>query len=154
MNKAEMQELLRDEGAAAGLGVMGELPVIYWDNYCHGRIDFAWFIEGSRVPYAVFEIEGANVPSESLQGDLRKFYWVGDSSGASIKKYILLYSHRAERTLVSTPQKAVAAVQSKLRIEIANNQQFANTTCEVLIDDSSFIEKIRAIAKSALECGL
>lgn len=102
MNIQEAKRAVQEAGQSSGFAVMAEYPVVFWDSYEHGRIDFAWFRPHSRTLSVVFEIEGSNVQIPSLLKDLRKFHWSGTPH-----KVVFLYTERCGKLL--TPLEAAVA---------------------------------------------
>ncbi|WP_427913932.1 hypothetical protein ACPWT1_02950 [Ramlibacter sp. MMS24-I3-19] len=98
--------------------------MIFWDQHQHGRIDFAWFRKGRRIPHVVFEIEGIDVQKPSLREDLHKFRW-----SRATHKVIFLYSERVGFPLMANTQLAARKVQKR----ITEIQQGGNRAQQVTV---------------------
>lgn len=141
MNIKEAQQAIQAAGQAAGFAVMAEYPVVFWDTYEHGRIDFAWFQPNSRTPAVVFEIEGSNVVTPSLRKDLRKFHW----SGAP-HKVVLLYTER--HGVLLTPLEAVEK-QINRRLDKIQSTQYPRERPRLVVGDRNSTERdLRDLAKT------
>lgn len=120
---------------------MSEYPVVFWDTYDHGRIDFAWFRPNSRTPSVVFEIEGSNVQIPSLRKDLRKFHW----SGAP-HKVVFLYPERRGELLA--PLGAVLAGVERRLARIQETQYPLERPKLVLGDRLGSDRQLRELAQT------
>lgn len=99
----ELGELIRRAGRKAGFTVRSEYPVGKGKrNSC--RIDWVW--QKGRTPVMAFEIEGRNVPTSSLKGDMRKF----QELPLSCAKVVALYTVRGDSSL-TLPRKRLTPAQ-------------------------------------------
>lgn len=92
MSLFEVNEVIRRTGHLKGFEVIAEYPVKV-DGKLR-KVDWVWRDSRKRVIH-VFEIEGANVPQVSLDGDIGKFEALkSNQARPRIKCWVVSYSAR------------------------------------------------------------
>lgn len=110
----EVGHLIRKVGLLSGFEVISEYPMGgRGDLNNRSKIDWVWRCPTTGEVLSAFEVEGSNVPAESLNSDIKKL------SLLSCNKYIVLYRRR----FVGSPKNGYTTLSEDLPriVEILKN---------------------------------
>jgi hypothetical protein len=110
----EVNELIRRIGYVKGFEVIAEYPITVDGNL--QKIDWVWREKVSGRVVHAFEIEGVNVPAQSLVSDVSKFETLrGQQSRPAIKCLVVTYTFRFSRENVWQELAPSNAAEERLR---------------------------------------